>query len=61
MPDKGHIRGGTSPVALQRPALSCRGSELRLSGVWVWPNPYPSSGGFPCPPSWSWAGASGMG
>lgn len=28
-------------MALWQPALSCRGSELWLSVVWVWPNPYP--------------------
>lgn len=55
MPEQGHARGETSPVALRQPAPSCRGSEPWLSGVWVWPNPYPRLGGFPCPPSQSWA------
>lgn len=46
-------------MALWQPALSCRGSEPWLSGVWAWPNPYPSFGGFPCPPIRSWQEAVG--
>lgn len=56
MPDQRQARGGTSPVALWQPALSCRGPEPWLRGVWVWPEPYPRFGGFP---SQSWVGGMG--